>query len=237
MSGLGSAAGSEMMACRDREVTRARRARSLCPARCPPRVNQTAVFVTRALAAVVRRILAAHFQRRHPARFRGWWFSRTSQPAELPWGCQLTAWSQVPRYLKGSTQVSARGMRWPCSREESSRTRCAASRCKRLARFFGHSTPGSRRKRLFCMPEDRRRSPREEVQPRCESRPFRWRLAPLEPSNADRVPSLAPAAERSTSRRGSRCAGAELRGFVRPSGSPRRDRPTRAARCRAGVVS
>ena len=166
MSGLGSAAGREVVAYRDREVTRARRTRN----------------------------------------------------------------------LKGSAQVSARRMGWPCAREESSRTRCAASRCNRLARFFGHATPGSRRKRLFCMPEDHRRSPREAVQPKCESRSFKWRLAPLKPSSAHRVPPWAPAAERSTSPTRLALCRSGAQGFVRPIGPPRRDRPTQAARCRAGVV-
>ena len=77
MSGLGLAARREMVACRDREVTGARRARSLFSARCPPRFNQTAVFVARALAAVALHI----FNGDTPRDLGRWWFSWSSQPA------------------------------------------------------------------------------------------------------------------------------------------------------------
>jgi hypothetical protein len=82
---------------------------------------------------------------------------------------------------------------------ESSRRHCATIRCRRPASFFRHATPGSSRKRRCCMQEGHRHSPCEARRLRCDSRAVCWRFALLKASNALRVPSAVPAAERSTS--------------------------------------
>jgi hypothetical protein len=71
-----------------------------------PCAGQAAVFFTRALAAAVQRV----FNGESPRDLGRWWFSWSSQPAELPWSCQPTAGSQAPRYLKG--RLRSRRVRW-----------------------------------------------------------------------------------------------------------------------------